>query len=517
MNYPIIKKGFKWKDVLTMTFCLVLVGFFTNAIAQDQQTISGTVIDSYGEPMIGVNIVEKGTTNGTISAIDGSYNLTTTGGSPVLVFSFIGYKTIETTVGNRSVIDLSMEVEISTLEEIVVTGYGTQKKIDLTGSVGVVNAADIASRPITSASQALQGRIPGVWLNQNSGEPGEDGATIRIRGIGTLNDPNPLILVDGIEAPIDNINPNDIESMTVLKDAASAAIYGARAANGVVLITTKTGSRGGKPTFNYSNFIGSTTATNLPEMVTNSAQFMELRNEAWINNGSAPPYTQAQIDEYRNIGPNTDWLETGIGGSALVQQHNLSISGGSDRTNFLLSAGYLSQGSILENVDGAKRINARLNLDTDITSNFTIGTRLSFSREVSNLDDISQDGGVTERLIRQTPNYPAFLPNDNTKWAQRELGFPEFFGPNPLAEIFSENRDLERFRFLGSFYAEWEPIENLTIKGTAAANSQVWDTEIFYRRADMYDWRSGDYIQSENQNRFFENQFNKSVGLELQE
>ena len=286
MNYPIFKMGYNWKEVFSITLCFVLMALFSNAIAQNQRTISGTILDPDGETIIGVNIVIKGTTTGTVSDINGSYELSADSDETIFVFSFIGFRTIEARVGTRTTIDINMEIETSTLDEIVVTGYGTQKKIDLTGAVGVVSADEIATRPITKASQALQGRIAGVWINQNSGEPGQDGAVIRIRGIGTLNDPNPLILVDGIEAPMDNINPIDIESITVLKDAASAAIYGSRAAHGVVLVTTKSGSKNKKTTFNYSNFIGSSEATNLPEMITNSGQFMELRNEAWMNNGS---------------------------------------------------------------------------------------------------------------------------------------------------------------------------------------------------------------------------------------
>lgn len=473
--------------------------------------ISGKVTAEDGEPLIGVNILIKGTATGTITDFDGNYSLTAPEDA-ILVFSYTGYSAQEVAVGGRTSIDLVMALDLLNLSEVVVTGYGSSKKENLTGAVGVISAKELGARPITSASQSLQGKVSGVWINQNSGEPGQDGASIRIRGIGTLNNSNPLILVDGIEAPFDNINPNDIESVTVLKDAASAAIYGSRAANGVVLVTTKRGKTGEKPTFNYTGFYGAQTPTNLPEMVTNSAQFMELRNEADINAGGAATYSDAQINEYRSIGPNTDWLDE-VFNSAGIQQHDLSVSGGSEKTNYFLSLGYLDQNSILENADGAQRYNARLNLDTKITGKFTIGTSLYFSQSRRNLDNIEQDGGVLARAIRQTPNYPAFLDDGSGRWAQREAGFPELITPNILAEIFSENRIEEDNRFLGSFYAEWEVIDNLKIRGTVAANYQALDAQFFNRRADQFDWRSGELAVSENSSRRLENTFDKRLNL----
>lgn len=499
---------------LLFTLTVALIGMTSLPVfAQNAKniTVSGKVISEDGEPLIGANILVKGTSNGTITDYDGNYTVD----SPedgILIVSYTGYNALEIPVAGQSILQITLKQDPLLLNEVVVTGYGSQKRENLTGAVGVISASELAGQPITSASQSLQGRISGLWINQNSGEAGEDGATIRIRGIGTLNNPDPLILVDGIEAPFDNINPLDIESVTVLKDAASAAIYGSRAANGVVLVTTKTGKRSGKPTFQYSNYIGVQEATNLPDMVTNSAQFMELRNEADINAGNPATYSQDIINEYRTIGPNTDWLNE-VFGSALVQQHNLSVSGGGEKTNFYLSGGYLDQNSIAEFADGAERYNVRLNLDSDITNNFTIGTRLAFNQSRRNLDNIAQDGGILARAIRQSPNYPAFLDDGSGRFAQREAGFPELFTPNILAEIFSENRIEEDNQLLGSLYAEYEVIKGLKLRGTVAANFQAFDRQFFNRKAEMFDWRTGDLIGSENESRRLENTFEKRLNL----
>lgn len=218
-----------------------------------QQKVSGVVTDVDGVPLIGVNILIRGGATGTITDLDGKYELNVPGDDVVLVFSYTGYNNMERPVNGQSVIDVIMEEGVS-LDEVVVVGYSTQKKANLTGAVTAIGTKEMENRPLTSAATALQGAAPGVFINQNSGQPGRDNVLIRIRGVGTLNNANPLVLVDGIEAPISNLNPDDIESITILKDAASAAIYGSRAANGVVLVTTKRGTGAEGVTFNYNGY-----------------------------------------------------------------------------------------------------------------------------------------------------------------------------------------------------------------------------------------------------------------------
>ncbi len=482
-------------------------GFDIHAV----ERISGSVKDSAGEPLIGASVMIKGTGSGTVTDVDGSFVIDAPS-TATLVITYTGYTTVEIPVGTQTNIMVVMQEDVLSLSEVVVVGYGSQRKENLTGAVGLVSAKELAARPITSASQALQGKVSGLWVNQDSGEPGEDGATIRIRGIGTLNNADPLILVDGIEAPFNNINPNDIESITVLKDAASASIYGSRAANGVVLVTTKRGRAGEKPTINYTGYYGVASPTNLPGMVTNSQQFMELRNIAEANLGLPAVYSQDLINTYGNIGPNTDWLNE-VFSSSSIQQHNVSVSGGSAKTNFFISGGFLQQDSPLANVDGARRYNTRLNLDTDITDRFRVGTSIYVSQDTRNLDNIQQDGGVLARAIRQTPNYPAFLSDGSGRFAQREAGFPEFFSPNIFAEIASETRDETDNRLLASLFAEYEVLPQLKVRATVAANQQSFDRTFFNRRQDMFDWRTNEFIVSENQLRRLENYFEKRLNL----
>jgi TonB-linked SusC/RagA family outer membrane protein len=486
-----MKNYLRWASLcLCITFAVALNG---------QRTITGKLIDKNDTPLIGVNVLVKGTTNGTITDIDGSYSIEAEDGD-VLVYSYTGFITQEMAVGSQSVIDISL-AEGSVLDEVVVVGYSTQKKANLTGAVGTVSADELAARPLTNASQSLQGKVSGVWINQNSGEPGQDGATIRIRGIGTLNNADPLILVDGIEAPFGNLDPNDIESITVLKDAASASIYGSRAANGVVLVTTKRGSVNQKPTFTYTGYLGSGQVNSVPEYIWDSQEFMQLRNEADINSGRPPLYPDEVVARFAN-GPNTNWFdETFI--NAPIQQHSLSIGGGSGSTNFHISVGYLNQAGVVRFTKGTERYNARINLDTKVNDKFGIGGSFYFSRQESDLDNVDQDGGVLARATRLGPNFPALDDQGRIADRDRELNSIELSTPNILAEIQALNRILDDNRLLGSFYAEYEPITNLKVRGTFGANYQTNDDDFFNRRIQTYDWQTGEEGLAWLENRAF--------------
>ena len=464
----------------------LLVVFLLPAILFSQ--VSGTVLDAENTPLIGASILVKGETTGTVTDIDGKYTINA-GADDILVVSYVGYATQEIGVGGRTVIDVVLASDASQLAEVVVIGYGSQTKANLTGSVGLVTSKDLESRPITSASQSLQGQVSGVWVNQNSGEPGQDGAQIRIRGIGTLNSSNPLILVDGIEAPFNNIDPNDIESITVLKDAASAAIYGSRAANGVILITTKRGKKNAKPTFTYNGYAGPTEVISVPDYVWNSKRFMELRNEADQNSGRPGLYPADVVSQYGS-GPNTNWFDEMFQAGS-IQQHNLSVAGGSESTNFSLSMGYLDQDPIVKFTDGTQRYNARLNMDTKVTKNFGLGASMYVSRQVSNLDNVGQDGGIIARATRLGPNFPAFDSQGRLADRDRTLNAIELSTPNILAEIQAFNRILRTQNFLGSVYAQYSPVKGLDIRGTFAANYEGQANDFFNRRVETYDWRSG--------------------------
>ena len=494
------------KSFFSLCFCMLL------AVCGYSQTITGTITDDTSEPLIGVNILVKGTDRGTITDLNGFYSVEANAGETIEI-SYVGFATQEIEiVDNQTTLDMVMAADAAQLDEIVVTGYSSQKKSNLTGAVGVVSAKELEARPITNATQALQGQVSGVWINQASGEPGQDGASIRIRGIGTLNNSNPLVLVDGIEAPFGNIDPNDIESITVLKDAASAAIYGSRAANGVVLVTTKRGSTGGKPEFSYTGFAGTTQVISTPDYIWDSREFMELRNEADVNSGNPALYPTDIVNKYASVGANTNWFDE-MFRKGPIQQHSLSVSGGADKTNFHISLGYLDQQGIVNGAGGTKRYNARLNLDTKVTDKVSFGGSFYISNQNSQLDNVNQDGGILARATRLGPNFPALTSDGNFADRARDIDAIELSTPNVLAEIQAQVRDLTDNRFLGSFYAEYEPITNLKVRGTFAANYQTDEDEFFNKRIQTFDWETGEPTLAWRENRELTNNFFQSLSL----
>jgi len=348
--------------------------------------ITGTVMDATGEPIPGVTVSVPGTGIGTATDLDGKYTINVDEGT-TLVFSFIGFVSQRIQVSDQSIINITLLEDTSSLDEVVVVGYGTQKKENLTGAVSTVNFDDeLQNRPLTNASQALSGQVPGVWISQNSGQPGSDGAQIRVRGWGTLNNSNPLILVDGVEASINEINPNDIESMTVLKDAASAAIYGSRAANGVVLITLKSGKFGEKTSINIGSYVGQQSLGRRYDIIENSAEYMGLWNQALANQGGSPLFPESVINEFRNnsdpyVYPNTNFFDE-VFKTAPITEHNVSVNGGSEQTKFYISMNYLNQDGIMQN-SKSSRYGLTVNLESKLNDWLTIGGRLNGIKKAS--------------------------------------------------------------------------------------------------------------------------------------
>jgi len=463
----------------------------STVVLAQQQTISGQVRDmSTDEPLPGVNILAKGTTTGTVTDVDGNYRLMVEDAVTTLVFSSIGYETVEEAINGRSTINLSLAPDIQSLSEVVVVGYGTQKKANLTGAVSTVSSEQIDARPITSAATALQGTTTGVFVNQNSGQPGNDDVNISIRGIGTLNNSDPLVLVDGIEAPLNNINPNDIENITVLKDAASASIYGSRGANGVVLVTTKRGSKTEGTVFNYNGYVGMTEALALPETVNNAAQYMELFNQADENFGNPPTYSAEEIAEFRQSGQESDWLGY-IFSTAPIQQHNLSASGGSDKTNFRVSLGYLDQDGVVPKA-GFQRFNGRLNLDTDINEKFTLGTSVSIARGTrtgteANVAQISNNTSLLALAIRSIPLTPIANEDGN-------IVTPAYGGTNVRRYIAENDYELIENDILASAYVNYEVIPGLELRGTIAMNYQSDNDQSFRSSINTYNQLTGELI-----------------------
>ena len=353
---------------------------------QQSNTITGVVVDANGEPIIGANVVVKGTTNGTITDIDGRFSLEAPGNA-VLSISYIGFNSKDVAVNGQTSLQVKLLEDTQKLDEVVVVGYGTQKKVNLTGSVSSVKFdEEMANRPITDASQALSGKVSGVWISQNSGKPGDDGAQLRIRGWGTLNNSDPLVIIDGVEGVFSQINPSDIESITVLKDAASAAIYGSKAANGVVLVTTKMGKNNEKTQVELNSYVGFQQLGRHYDLVTNSAEHMTMANQAMVNNGGNPLFPESMISDFASGTdpykyPNTDWYDY-IYRNALITGHNLSIRGGSEKLSSFMSLNYLKQDGIIMNSD-AERYGIRTNIEYKVNNWLRIGSRLNYTRRTS--------------------------------------------------------------------------------------------------------------------------------------
>ena len=349
-----------------------------------QFKISGSVSDANGQPLPGANILEKGTTNGTQSDFDGNFSLEVASGNATLVVSYIGFKTQEILVNQQTNITVALQEDAAGLDEVVVVGYGTQKKINLTGAVANIDDEELTKRPINNIANMLQGKLTGVLINQGSGQPGKESTYIRIRGTGTFSGAgsNPLVIIDGIAGSLDNIDPENVESISVLKDAASASIYGARAANGVIVVTTKTGSTKGID-IDYHGSVSYHSATILPDFVNNSVEYMEMWNTAHQRQGIPNLFSQSQIDSYRNappndpMHPNFNWLDYCIR-TVPVYRHNLSVSGGNEKTHFYANLGYFDQEGIVIG-HNYKKYTGQLNLDTKVTDKLTFGANISMA------------------------------------------------------------------------------------------------------------------------------------------
>ena len=324
-------------------------------------TVAGKVVDEAGEPLMGASVFVKGTNNGTVTDLDGQYSLSVPAGS-VLEVSFMGYETQNVTVNTSGRVDVVLQPDSDYLNEVVVVGYGIQKKVDLSGSVSVVNGEQITSRPAPDALSAIQGAMPGVQVLRSSGEPGSETSGIRVRGFSSANSTSTLVLIDGVEGDMTLLNPNDIESISVLKDAAAAAIYGARAAAGVVLVTTKSGANsGGKATVTYNGYYAFNVPTVLPERLPTWEE-QEMINISRFNQGGKVEWNPEQSYWTSNANfnyrknPNgrwdlfsaENWILDGTKRFTTQQQHSVSVSGGSDKVNYYVSGSYYDKDGILK-------------------------------------------------------------------------------------------------------------------------------------------------------------------------
>lgn len=439
-----------------------------------------------GLPLPGVNVVVKGTMVGTATDTEGRYTLDAPNPTDTLVFSYIGFTTLEVPIDGRSVVDVRMAPDVYQAGELVVVGYGQQRRETLTGSVAEVSGEDLRNRPITNATQALQG-VQGLYVNQASGQPGADFADIRIRGVGTIGGAaklEPLVLVDGVEYPLSALNAQDIESITVLKDAASTAIYGSRAANGVILITTKM-ARQDELSVTYSGYLGVQRPTYLPDPVDDSVVFMEMYNRAMINQGAQPLYSDELINEFRTNPtslqyPNTNWMEV-MFDDAPIQEHNLQFSGSSGNTRYNMSLGYLNQEGILMSTD-AQRYSLSLRVNSDI------GPRLNVEGtvRVNRWDALHPSQGTStamNRLMRMVPMQPLGQMEDGS-WPDSWVITPgQNSFENPLTRAREAYRNLLSDRVLASATATYTLAKGLNYRvrgsvNTASDNMEDWKPAI---------------------------------------
>jgi len=382
--------------------------------------VTGTVTSETGATFPGVAVKIKGTEKAVQTDAKGKFSISVTASTDVLVFSYVGYTSQEQTVGDRTTINVQLGSDTKTLNELVVVGYGTQKKATLTGSISQVKGADLVKSPQPNLSNSLAGRFSGVIVNNRSGEPGVDGSTITVRGLATTGSNNVLIVVDGIPGQIgglERLDPNDIESVSVLKDA-SAAIYGNRAANGVILVTTKKGKTG-KPTVSYSFNQGFSSPTRLPKMA-DAVTYAQIMNEISFDSNPAgglnQSYTADQIEKFRNgsdplLYPNTNWLDQTLDKTALQSQHSLSVNGGSEDVKYYMSLGTVSQDGLYKNgTTKYNQYNFRTNIDANVSKYLKVGLSVS-GRQENRLFPQVAAGDIFRSIYRAKPIVAAYYPN----------------------------------------------------------------------------------------------------------
>ncbi|WP_374163987.1 TonB-dependent receptor [Arcticibacter sp. MXS-1] len=408
-------------------------------------TVTGTVTDEKGEPLPGVSVKIKGTTKGAATDVMGRFSIDVTQAGAVLVFSFVGFQDQERTVTEGGSLKIVLKEKSNNLDEVVVVGYGTQKKVNVIGSLSTINSKMLENRPVSNLSSSLSGLAAGVYVRTTTGKPGADGASILIRGAGTLNNTSPLVVVDGVVGSMDAVNPNDVESISILKDAATAAIYGSVASNGVVLITTKKGSKG-KTNITYTGLTSTTRPNDVPDFITDYAEHMRLVNEGYRNVKQAPVYTDATIEKWEKAKqspnemtaegvpfyvayPNTDWSKVIFNQNKLVQNHNLTLNGGSENSQYLFSLGYLNNPGTIPNT-GANNYRMRINLQSKVTKFLTLGTQSFGDVQKMSVTDVAT---AYSYLLATVPGvYPEYQGRYGFAAAPEE----SVTANNPLANLY---------------------------------------------------------------------------------
>ena len=427
--------------------------------------ITGNVADNNGEPIIGASVVVNGTKNGTVTDIDGNFTLVSNSETPTLNISYVGFDTQNIKVRSGQTIKVTLKENAQSLEELVVVGYGSQKKVNVIGSIATVDSKSLEARSASDVSNMLTGQMSGVTITQTSGNPGQDGGTIRVRGVGSFGaTPSPLVLVDGMPGSLSDITPDEIENISVLKDASSAAIYGSRAANGVVLVTTKRGKEG-RTKVSYNGSVGFSKAAELPEMA-HSYEYAKFYNIA----AGTETYKPEDIQKYKD-GSDPDnyadenYLDKLFGGHSFLTKHTLNVNGGNDRVQYMATVGYLHHDGLLEN-NYYNKYNARLNLNAKITKDLSMGIRLngmaSDRHEPSTPGSLDSGGyaGIMLAALRYPGLLPSYMSDGSNGVGLKGSGTPVAWAEK-CASFYRQDFD----KFGGNVDLTYKPIKGLTIKG----------------------------------------------------
>lgn len=473
--------------------------------------VTGKVVDANGEPVIGATVIEDGTSNGTVTDFDGSFSLNIPEGK-FLTISYIGYKSQNMKAVSNKIMNIVLKEDSGLLDEVVVVGYGTQRKGNLTGSIANVKSDKLTTAPISNVTNMLAGQLPGLTVKQTSGIPGSDGASLKIRGYAD----SPLVIVDGIEGDLSSIDPTQIESITILKDGA-ASIYGARAGNGVILVTTKRGVDS-KPIISLNTSYTVQGSTKIIESGS-SGQRAEWAREAHLNAGlpeSQVPYTEEQIQKfYEGTEPNylnTDWFNAVMRKWAPQQNHNLSVRGGSEKIKYFGYAGFNRQESIVKSNGGDfTRFNVQSNVDAKITDRISLTLDMMYTKEQQYLTEGLGHYNLWEQLYNSEPRYPLNLP-DPTKMSYAGISYG-----NPLfltdTELGGYNRtDKDYFRITGALTYDVKKVKGLKLKALLHYNRYVQNSKLFKRQGDFYIYNT----DSEEYSLFRQSQDPTSIELSAQ-
>lgn len=456
------------------------------AVSTKEKKVTGKVVDTKGEPVIGATIMEKGTNNGTITDFDGNFTLNVSDKSMIEV-SYIGYQTQSIKAVSDKELAVTLREDTELLDEVVVIGYGTQKKGSVATSITTVKSEQIQNRPVQTIGEALQGNVPGLNVTV-SAAPGAS-PSLQLRGYSSLNGGgSPLILVDGVPADFNFLNPEDIESVSVLKDAASAAIYGSRAANGVLLITTKRGKQG-EPKFRYNGSFGINTPSSMPESLS-SAEYARIKNETEINMGRTPMYSEDDIRKFKdgsdpNRFPNTDWLELAINNS-YTTRHSIEASGGTNIVKYILSSSFDHQTGVFPRTQ-QNVFNVRSGTDIKLSKKMKIGA--DFRYQLRDLDEFSDTNGMYKQLLYADPTMVAYYTDGS-------YGYNSGFFPNPLVSIYEGGHSYSsRHEFSSIFKLEYEIIEGLKFTGIANIKYAFRNKENHTRKLQYKDYFTQEIIE----------------------